>query len=107
MRRLGRCRLLRRQKLPRVGTDVRRAAAAVILFALMARGSDLFVINSAYALCDNHDPTTGETTTCSPPVPDTVRVGAVAGSTNVTVNILAGAAINVVNINGVFLHDQS
>jgi hypothetical protein len=73
----------------------------------MAGGSALIASSPAHATCDNHDPTTGQTTTCSPPIPDTTRVGAADGSTNVTVNVLPGAAINVVNINGIFVHDQS
>ena len=66
-------------------------------------------IGSALAACDNHDPTTGQTTTCdtSAPNPDTTRVQAVLGSTNVTVNVLPGAAINVNTANGILVRDQS
>jgi hypothetical protein len=67
----------------------------------------LLTAKPAVAACDNHTPTAGQTTACNPPTTDTTGVAAVAGSTNVTVNVLSGAQINVANINGVFVRDQS
>jgi hypothetical protein len=66
-----------------------------MLLALMAT---LLAINPAHADCNNHTPATGQTTTCSPPVADTIGVAAIPGSTNVSVNVLTGAAINVIGI---------
>jgi len=82
---------------------------ALSFFVASTGGPVLLVSSLVWAACDNHDPATGQTTTCdtSAPNPDPTRVGAATGSTNVTVNVLPGAAINVVNINGIFLHDQS
>src|SRR5262245_49001821 len=76
-----------------------------MLLVVMAGGAALFASNPAHAACDNHDPTTGQTATCdtSAPNPDTTRVQAVAGSTNVNVNVLPGAAINVNAANGVLV----
>ena len=58
------------------------------------------VAQPAFADCDLHGPTTGQTATCSnaAPNPDTAGVHAIGGSTNVTVNIAAGARISVLRI---------
>src|SRR4029077_20399180 len=58
---------------------------------------------------DNHSPTSFQTVTgnTSPPNPDTIGVEAVAGSTNVTITILTGAEISVINFNGIYVRDQS
>ncbi|HWX19590.1 MAG TPA: autotransporter domain-containing protein [Candidatus Binatia bacterium] len=68
----------------------------------------LFLIGSVMAAVDNHTPTTGQTATAdaSPPNPDTIGIQAVAGSVNVTVNVLPGAQISVVN-NGILVRNQS
>ncbi len=59
--------------------------------------------------CNNATPSTGQTVTCSTtlPNPSTTPVAAVAGSTNVTVNVLAGAELNVSGSNGLLVYDQS
>jgi outer membrane autotransporter protein len=68
----------------------------------------LFGIGSVMAAVNNHTPTTGQTATAdaSPPNPDTIGIQAVAGSLNVTVNVLPGAQISVVN-NGILVRNQS
>ena len=68
----------------------------------------LFGIGSVTAAVNNHTPTTGQTATvdASPPNPDTIGIQAVAGSVNVTVNVLPGAQISVVN-NGILVRNQS
>src|SRR5580693_2610148 len=91
---------------------------APMAFALRARfwsmalaiwSFSCFAIGSAAAAVNNPTPTSGQTVTVdtSPPNPDTTGVHAVAGSTNVTVNILQGAQINVANNNAVVIRDQS
>jgi len=67
-----------------------------------------FQINPALAAIDNHTPTSGQTVTgdTSPPSPDTIGVAAVPGSTNVTVNILTGSQISVININGILIRNE-
>ncbi|MEK0267957.1 hypothetical protein QT383_19125 [Stenotrophomonas rhizophila] len=49
----------------------------------------------AWAGCDNAAPTTGQTVTCSSqlPNPDTVPVIGVAGSSNITLNVLGDAQL--------------
>src|SRR6516164_11428582 len=68
----------------------------------------LLGIGSVKAAVNNHTPTTGQTATAdaSPPNPDTIGIHAVAGSVNVTVNVLPGAQISVVD-NGVLVHNHS
>ena len=68
----------------------------------------LVEIGSVMAAVTNHTPATGETATADafPPNPDTIGIHAVAGSVNVTVNVLPGAQISVVD-NGVLVHNQS
>jgi hypothetical protein len=68
-----------------------------------------FGAGPALAACNNHDPATGQTVTCdaSAPNPDTTRVEAATGSTDVAVIVQPGAALDVININGVFVRDQS
>jgi hypothetical protein len=68
-----------------------------------------FAIGSAAAAVNNPTPTSGQTVTVetSPPNPDTTGVHAVAGSINVTVNILPGGQINVANNTSVVIQDQS
>src|SRR5262245_30409359 len=63
---------------------------APLLLGVLASGWAVFASTPAHAVCDNHDPTTGQTATCntSAPNPDTTRVQAMPGSTNVTVNVL-------------------
>ncbi|TYL86783.1 hypothetical protein [Bradyrhizobium cytisi] len=77
--------------------------------ALISGGLILLDSREARAVCDIHDPTSGQTVTCSTaaPNPDPTRVEAVAGSTNVTVNVLPGSGITATGINGVFVRDQS
>ena len=67
-----------------------------------------FQINPALAGIDNHTPTSGQTVTgdTSFPNPDRIGVAAVPGSTNVTVNILTGSQISVININGILIRNQ-
>ena len=64
---------------------------------------------SAFAVCDNLAPTSGETATCSAnaPNPSTLPVVAVAGSTGVTVLVLPGAGISVNNSTGIVVRDSS
>jgi autotransporter family porin len=63
----------------------------------------------ARAGCDIPAPLTGQTATCdtTAPNPDPVPVVAAPGSSDVVVNVLAGAGIGVVNASGVTLRDQS
>src|SRR4051812_43991765 len=53
------------------------------------------VATPAHARCDNHAPVSGETVTCTTalPNPDSIAVTASPISSNVTVNVNAGAAI--------------
>jgi autotransporter-associated beta strand protein len=77
---------------------------------VLAIGSfSCLAIGSAAAAVNNPTPTSGQTVTVdtSPPNPDTTGVHAVAGSTNVTVNILQGAQISVANNNAIVIGDQS
>jgi hypothetical protein len=59
--------------------------------------------------CDNTAPTTGQTVTCSTaaPNPSTTPVTATAGSTNVTVNVQAGAELDISGSNAIVVQDQS
>ncbi|MPZ33196.1 MAG: autotransporter outer membrane beta-barrel domain-containing protein [Rhodospirillales bacterium] len=52
---------------------------------------------TAHANCNNAAPGSGQTVTCdaAAPNPDTTGVNAVAGSTNVTINVTAGASVAV------------
>ena len=62
----------------------------------------------AFANCDSSAPGSNTTVTCSPPTADTTGVTASGGSTNVTVNVQTGGAINVNNGNsGITIRDQS
>lgn len=57
----------------------------------------ILTADPAAAACSNSAPTSGQTVACnaSAPNPATVGVDAVAGSTNVTINIGAGSAISI------------
>ncbi|WP_407167653.1 hypothetical protein [Bradyrhizobium sp. ORS 111] len=70
-----------------------RLAAALSCTALSS-GCLLFA-SPTFAACDNLAPTSGQTVTCgtSAPNPAPAGVQAVAGSSNVTVNVLQGAGI--------------
>ncbi|WP_456636736.1 autotransporter family protein [Bradyrhizobium sp. USDA 10063] len=74
----------------------------------MSGGLILLDGREARAGCDFHDPISGQTVTCSTaaPNPDPTRVEAVAGSTNVTVNVLPGSGITTAN-NAILVRDQS
>jgi len=63
----------------------------------------------ALAACDNYAPSSGQSTICSPaaPNPDPTGVNAVAGSSNVTVTIQAGAALQLAAGGGVTVRNQS
>lgn len=62
----------------------------------------------AHARCDNLTPNTGQTTTCDAVAPNpSAGVNAVAGSTNVTVNVLVGAQISTGSIAGIHLRSAS
>jgi hypothetical protein len=91
---------------------------APMAFALRARfwsmalaiwSFSCFAIGYAAAAVNNPTPTSGQTVTVdtSPPNPDTIGIQAVAGSTNVTVNIVSGAQISVTNDNAIVIHKQS
>ncbi|WGD52345.1 hypothetical protein QA641_44330 [Bradyrhizobium sp. CB1650] len=80
---------------------------ALSFFVASTGGPVVLVSSLVWAACDDHAPATGQTSTCTPPTADTTGVAAVAGSTNVTVNVLPGAQIGVTNINGVLVRDQS
>ena len=64
----------------------------------------------ALAGCDNATPASGQTVTCSstiPPNPSGTPVAATAGSTNVSVNVLLGAELDVSGDNGILVYDRS
>jgi outer membrane autotransporter protein len=63
----------------------------------------------AFAACDNTAPISGQTVTCSQSVPNpsSVPVATVTGSTNVTVNVQAGAELDVSGNNGILVYDRS
>jgi hypothetical protein len=63
----------------------------------------------AFGACDNTAPVSGQTVTCSSsaPSPSTTPVAAVAGSTNVTVNVQAGAELDVTGNNVILVRDGS
>ncbi len=63
-------------------------------------GISTLACDAALAACNNNAPASGQTVTCdtSAPNPDTTGVQALAGSSNVTVNVLSGAAISSVQI---------
>jgi len=64
---------------------------------------------AAEAACDNLEPESGQTATCTsaPPNPDTQAVQAVAGSTGVTVEVQAGAGLAVTGEDAVLVRSQS
>ena len=64
------------------------------LSVLATMGAGLLASSPAYAACDIHTPTSGQTVTCT--ATDTVRINN-ASATNVTVNIATGASINTVS----------
>ncbi len=61
------------------------------------------------AACDNPVPTTGQTTTCDSTAANSTDTPVLAapGSTNVTVNILANAGLDVTTNNGILVYDRS
>ena len=63
----------------------------------------------AFATCDNTAPVSGQAVTCSSSAlnPSTTPVAAVAGSTNVTVNVHAGAELDVTGNNVILVRDGS
>ncbi|NMM03494.1 autotransporter outer membrane beta-barrel domain-containing protein [Paraburkholderia sp. RP-4-7] len=63
----------------------------------------------AFAACDNTAPVSGQTVTCSSsaPNPSITPVAAIAGSTNVTVNVQAGAELDVTGNNVILVRDGS
>ncbi|MEA3128707.1 MAG: hypothetical protein QOF46_502, partial [Paraburkholderia sp.] len=63
----------------------------------------------AFAACDNTAPASGQTVTCdnSVPNPATTPIAAVADSTNVTVNVQAGAELDVTGNNVILVRDGS
>jgi hypothetical protein len=69
----------------------------------------LVVSTFSFAAWDNTAPSSGRVTTCSKGAPNPMMtpVTAVAGSINVTVNILSGAELDITNQNAVFVRDQS
>jgi outer membrane autotransporter protein len=72
-------------------------------------GCMLIGSHAAHAACDNLAPATGQTATCdtTAPNPSPVGVQALAGSSNVTVNVLQGSAITVNAVNAIGLVSQS
>ncbi len=64
---------------------------------------------SAFAACDSTAPLSGQTVTCTTSVPNpfTTPVAATPGSTNVTVNVAAGAELDVTNNNVILVRDGS
>jgi autotransporter family porin len=74
-----------------------RSSATLLLSVVVVFLGSLsaLVTSPALAVCNNHDPVSGQTVVCdtADPNPDPTRVQAVPGSTNVTVNVLPGAAI--------------
>lgn len=68
---------------------------AAILSCTALGGGCLLSASSAFAACDSLAPASGQTVTCSTaaPNPSPAGVQAVAGSSNVTVNVLQGAGI--------------
>jgi outer membrane autotransporter protein len=64
---------------------------------------------AALANCDNQAPATGQTTTCdsTAPNPETVGVQAAAGSTDVTVNVLGGAMLDIAGGAAIQVRDAS
>ena len=70
----------------------------------------LLRLQPALAACDNSTPATGQTVTCSgttSPNPTTTPVAATSGSTNVTVNVAAGAELDVSGDNGILVYSHS
>jgi outer membrane autotransporter protein len=63
----------------------------------------------AFAACDNTAPVSGQTVTCSSsaPNPSITPVAAIAGSTNVTVNVQASAELDVTGNNVILVRDGS
>src|SRR5882757_4121409 len=76
-----------------------RSVSAVSCGIVVALGCCLaaLVPQQARANCGNAAPASGATVTCdtAPPNPDTTGVNAIAGSTNVTINVTAGAGVAV------------
>ena len=72
-------------------------------------GISTLACDAALAACNNNAPASGQTVTCntSAPNPDTTGVQALAGSSNVTVNVLSGAAITVNAISAIGVVAQS
>src|SRR5262245_41916282 len=74
------------------GASAREARVRARQIAILVLGSIAFLLetSSALAVCNVHNPVGGQTVTCDTtlPNPDTTPVEAVAGSTNVTVNVL-------------------
>ena len=68
---------------------------AAILSWTVVGGSCLLCDSQAFAACNNLAPASGQTVTCDPSAPNPAPAGvqAVAGSSNVTVNVLQGAGI--------------
>jgi uncharacterized protein with beta-barrel porin domain len=70
------------------------SSSTALTTALLALG-----VSPAWAVCDNNNPGANTTVTCSPPVTDTTGVqgqgSTVAHVDGITVNVLAGATVNV------------
>ena len=70
----------------------------------------LLRLQPALRVCDNPTPATGQTVTCSgttPPSPATTPVVPAGGSTNATVNVQAGAELNVTCNVGILVYERS
>jgi outer membrane autotransporter protein len=82
---------------------------AILSRTALSGGCLLIGSQGAFAACNNLLPATGQTVTCdtTAPNPSLVGVQAVAGSSNVTVNVLQNAGITVNGVNAIGLVSNS
>lgn len=95
-------------EMPRAGPPF-VATSPLQAISLMLGLQLLLLCAPAVAACDNTAPNSGQTVTCdtSSPNPATTPIAAVPGSSNVTVNVLPNAELDVAGNNGILVRDQS